>query len=55
MSLRVLKQLFYLWVRIQNYKGSLGLACVSRGFFVGIVMKIAFELEQVHHFAVAGQ
>ena len=25
------------------------------GFFVGIVMKIAFELEQVHHFAVTGQ
>lgn len=29
--------------------------CVSGGLLVGIVMKIAFELEQVHHFAATGQ
>lgn len=54
-NLRVLKQLYYLRVRIQNSKGALGLVCVSGAFLVGIVMKIAFELEQVHHFAATGQ
>ena len=42
-------------MRIQKSKGALGLVCVSGGFLVGIVMKIAFELEHAHHFAATGQ